>query len=280
MSKSQTPNTNHPRRLALALIAGGLVAGCGDGNHPWTIDPDGFDGIEEESFPLLTDNCVIDTTAKTMSLQVRGAETLYLTLRATDSMVIADAVQSGGAECVVPATYKIDIADHVGSGVGAEKVFLDYLNGPFAAGSTTAGVATAGITIALRAASTLVVRGSGGADKIYLGSTAVAGALQHSWINVNGDTSPDVRFDGVTTVKVSTGVGADIISADGGNGTTGGPIDSTIAFLAYGGADNDTLTGGAGTNTLSGGDGDDKFVQTATIASDTIIGGKGFDTPD
>src|SRR5262249_18754574 len=138
---------------------------------------------------------------------------------------------------------------------GVEKVFLDYIGGAFAVGATTAGVVTPGITIALGAGSSLVVRGSGSADKMNVGSTYTGSTLQYSWLNMNGDTSPDVRFTGITDVKISTGPGADIISADGG-GLVGSPLDATITFSAYGGPDNDTLTGGKGASTLDGGDGD------------------------
>jgi Ca2+-binding RTX toxin-like protein len=281
--KSQSTNTNPRRRskLALALLAGGLAGGCGGsgGEEPWTIDPEGYDGVGTETFGLLTNPCTVNAGTSTISLSVRGGETLYLTLRATDNMVIADGTTAGGAECAVPTSYKIAITEDSGH-TGVEKVFFDYINGTFALGSTTAGVATPGITVALGAGSSMVVRGSTGVDKMYLGSTYAASVLAHSWINVNGDTSPDIRFDGITDVKVSTGVGADIISADGGNGTTGTALDSTITFSAYGGPDADTLTGGKGPSTLDGGDGNDLFIQTATIGADTIVGGKGVDTVD
>ena len=196
-------------------------------------------------------------------------------------MVIADGKTGGNAECAVPSSYKIAITEDAAH-AGIEKVFLDYINGPFALGATVAQAAVPGITLALGAGSSLVVRGSSGVDKIYLGSTYSGNgpSLAFSWINVNGDTSPDVRMTGVTDIKVSTGVGADIISADGGNGTTGTALDATITFSAYGGPDADTLTGGKGPSTLDGGDGDDKFVQTATLGPDNIVGGKGFDTVD
>jgi Ca2+-binding RTX toxin-like protein len=280
MSKSQSANTTrcHPGRLALALVAGGLVAGCGT-QEPWSIDPTGYDGLGEETFPLLANPCTINAGTTTMSLSVRGGETLYVSLRAADNTVIAAGQTSSAGECAVPASYKIVITED-GAHVGLEKVFLDYINGPFSLGSTTAGVSTPGITMVLGAGSSLVVRGSSGIDKIFLGSTYTSNVLTHSWLNVNGDTSPDVRIDGVTDVKVSTGVGADIISADGGNGTTGIALDSTIAFSAYGGPDADTLTGGKGVNTLDGGDGDDKFIQTTTLGADNIVGGKGVDTVD
>jgi len=277
MSKSESTNHNYRQLGGLALAL--LVAGCSGGKDTWTIDPDGYDGLGEETFGLLADPCTINAGTSTMTLQVRGGETLYLSLRAADGMVVADGQTGGAAECAVPSTYKINVTED-GAHTGVEKVFLDYINGPFALGATVAQVATPGVTLALGAGSSLTVRGSSGVDKIYLGSTYTASVLTHSWVNVNGDTSPDVRFDGITDVKVSTGVGADIISADGGNGTTGVSLDSTITFSAYGGPDADVLTGGKGPSTLDGGDGDDKFVQTATIGADNIVGGKGVDTVD
>ena len=280
MSKSQSTNINQRRQrlLALALIAGGMVAGCG-GDEPWTIDPEGYDGISEMTFDLLANACTINTGTTTMSLSVRGGETLYLSLRAADNTVIASGTTAGGAECAVPSTYKIAITED-SSNTGIEKVFLDYINGTFSLGATVAGTATPGVTMALGAGSSVVVRGTTVVDKMYAGSTYSASVLAYNWLNINGDTSPDVRMAGITDIKISTGVGADIISADGGNGTTGTALDATVTFSAYGGPDNDTLTGGLGASTLSGGDGDDKFVQTATVGPDTIVGGKGFDTVD
>jgi Ca2+-binding RTX toxin-like protein len=257
---------------------GGIACASGSGSG-WTIDPTCYDGLHAETLDLLANPCEIDAGAGTMTLSPRGGETVYVSLRTVDNTVIANGQTAGDAMCAVPATYTLAIAeDAVNPGV--ERVFLDYFNGRFALGSTVAGTATAGITLALGAGSSLVVRGSGGVDTMYLGSTYTSSVLAHSWINVNGDASPDVRFDGVTDVKVTTGPGADIISADGGNGTSGAPLDSTIAFSAYGGADADTLTGGNGPSALLGGDGDDVFLQTATIAADTIVGGNGVDTVD
>jgi Ca2+-binding RTX toxin-like protein len=281
MSKSQSANINprHRSRFALALMTGGLVAGCSSGNDPFQIDPEGYDGISETSFPLLANACTINTGTSTMTLSIRGGETLYVTLRAADSTVVASAVTAGQAECAVPATYKITITED-SLNTGVEKVFLDYINGNYALGSTAGAVVTPGITMTLGAGSSLLVRGSSGADKIHLGSTYSAAVLQFNWMNINGDTSPDVKMAGVTDIKVSTGVGADAISADGANGTTGTALDTTITFSAFGGPDADTLTGGKGESTLDGGDGDDKFVETATVGADNIVGGKGVDTVD
>src|SRR5690349_24930665 len=79
---SKSPSANNQRRqskLALALMAGGLVAGCGGGGDPWTIDPEGYDGISEQTFGLLTNSCTINTSTTTMPLSMRDTETLYLT---------------------------------------------------------------------------------------------------------------------------------------------------------------------------------------------------------
>ena len=271
----------------LALMAGGLLAGCSsNGNDdPWTIDPEGYDGISETTFDLISNPCVIANG--TMTLKVKTGETVYVTLRATDNMVIAGGTDGNGGECAVSPSSKINIIEDTNF-PGTEKVFLDYINGPFALGTVVNQAAVPGLTMTLglgsppTTSSSLVVRGSSGVDKMYLGSTTVQSVLTH-WINVNGDTTPDVKIVGVTDIKVSTGVGADIISADGGNGAPGAavtPLDATVTFSAYGGPDADTLTGGLGTSTLDGGAGDDKFIQTLTIGKDIIVGGTGVDTVD
>jgi len=284
MRKLDSTNTHkrYPTRMALSLVAGGLVAGC-SGNSPWSVDPDGYDGIGQQTFSVLTQPCTIDNTAHTMALEIGDSETLYLTMRAADNKVIADATTSLGGECAVPATYAINVIEDATNPGTNEKVFLDYINGSFALGSTTGGVATPGITLSL-GSGTLLVRGSSNADKFFLGSTFTGPTLQFNWMNVNGDTSPDVRMDGVTDIAVTTGPGNDTISADGGNGTSGLPLDATIQFSAFGGIGDDTLTGGASAvgapSLLNGGAGDDKFVQTATIGADDMVGGTGFDTVD
>jgi Ca2+-binding RTX toxin-like protein len=284
MWKSESMNTNkrHPARIVLSLAAGGLLAGC-SGNTPWTVDPEGYDGIGQQTFSVLLQPCHIDTTAHTVSLLVGDAETLYLTMRAADSKVIADTDADTGGACAFPSTYAISISEDSSNPGTNEKVFLDYINGPFALGSSAGTVVTPGITLSLGSAS-LLVRGSSGVDKVNLGSTYFGGVLTDTWMNVNGDTSPDVRISGVTDVLVTTGPGNDIISADGGGGTTGVALDVSVQFSAYGGVGDDTLTGGASAvaqpSLLNGGVGDDKFVQTATIGADDIHGGTGFDTVD
>lgn len=247
---------------------------CASASSGNAIDPSCYDGLTAETFTVLANPCVINANAQTMTVSARGDETVYL--KVVDNTVVANGQTAGAAACAVPATYTLAITEDPAN-TGVERVFLDYLGGAFALGETVNG--TPGVTLALGAGSSLVVRGSGGADQIVLGSTYSNSALVHSWIDVNGDAAPDVRLDGVTAIKVTTGPGADAISA-AGNAATGAPLDASIAFAAYGGSGDDTLTGGAGPSTLAGGDGDDRFPQTATIAADTIFGGNGVDTVD
>ena len=63
-SRSQNPNPRSQSKLVL-LMAGGLVAGCG-GSDPWSVDPQGYDGIGEETFPLLTNTCTINSGSSVM----------------------------------------------------------------------------------------------------------------------------------------------------------------------------------------------------------------------
>jgi len=106
-SRSQNPNPRNQSKLVL-LMAGGLVAGCG-GSDPWSVDPQGYDGIGEETFPLLTNVCTINSGTSTMTLSPRGGETVYVTLRAADGLVWAvlsieqALVSSGNVSSLIPS---------------------------------------------------------------------------------------------------------------------------------------------------------------------------------
>ena len=54
----------------------------------WTVDPEGYDGIGEETFGLLSNPCSINTGTSTMTLSVRGGETVYVSLRAQSSALV------------------------------------------------------------------------------------------------------------------------------------------------------------------------------------------------
>lgn len=227
------------------------------------FDPTGYDGLPPNVIPPLVEPCAIDTVLGTLSLHVRGGETVYVGLRASDHLVVASAQTSGGAECAVALSSTIAIVEDPAS-TGIEHVILDYADGPFALGTGAAP----GVTIALGAGSSLVVRGSRSADAIDASTSAL-----HAFVNIDSDPAPDVQLDGVSALTISTGPGDDVVSA-------ASVADPTIAFAAYGGPGADTLSGGKGANRLDGGDGNDRFPQTALVTADDLVGGRGVDTVD
>lgn len=284
------------RPARAALVAATLLVGCGhsstatpDGAPPPAdaaadpardaapdafvdpnarFDPAGFDGLPSNVIPDLAAPCAIDAAAGTLTLLLRGDETGYVGLRAGDHLVVASAKTAAGGACEVPSTYVIAIGEDPAS-PGAAHVILDYADGLFAVGASAPGV-----TIALGAGSSLVVRGTRGPDTIDAGTGA------HGYLNVDGAPAPDVQFDGISALTVSAGPDDDVISAADAANALGGPLATSIAFAAYGGPGADALTGGKGANRLDGGDGDDRFPQTMLATADELIGGKGMDTVD
>ncbi|HXU82053.1 MAG TPA: hypothetical protein VN914_11690, partial [Polyangia bacterium] len=246
--------------LALGVLA--TAVGC---TQPEAIDFDarGYDGFKSMKFDLLVANCGIDAMGN-MTLTVADGETAYVAKRASDGKVVANAT-IGGAECMVADTKKITINGDAGD----NKVIIDYVNGVFGAG-TSAGanvvIALAGETVG----DSVKIRGSAAADLYTFGAGGAA---------INSDMLPDISFSGVEDLVVSTGPGNDVVTADGGKGTG---LASPIAFTAYGGDNDDTLTGGGGAiaSNLYGGEGNDTFKQQAAKLADVMDGGNGTDVVD
>src|SRR6185436_4377569 len=144
-----------------------------------------------------------------------------------------------------------------------------YVNGVFGAG-TSAGanvvIALAGETVG----DSVKIRGSAAADLYTFGAGGAA---------INSDMLPDISFSGVEDLVVSTGPGNDVVTGDGGKGTG---LAFPIAFTAYGGDNDDTLTGGGSAiaSNLYGGEGNDTFKQQAAKLADVMDGGNGTDVVD
>jgi Ca2+-binding RTX toxin-like protein len=250
------------QRWCKGLALGVLVTAVGCGQPaPIDFDPRGYDGLTPMRFELLAAACAIDPMGN-MTLTVADGETAYVSKRATDGKVVANAA-IGGAECTCADTKKITIN---GDG-GDNKVIIDYVNGVFGAG-TSGG---ANIVIALGAETvgdSVKIRGSASADAYTFG---VSGAA------INSDMLPDISFSGVEDLVVSTGPGADVVSGDGGKGTG---LAFPVAFSVYGGDGDDVLTGGAITSNLFGGEGNDTFKQQTAKVADIMDGGNGTDVVD
>jgi Ca2+-binding RTX toxin-like protein len=252
----------HWRRGLAVTVLSMTVGGCTD-RAQIDFDARGFDGITSARFDLLVAACTVDGSGN-MTLTVADGETAYVSKRASDSKVVANAT-IGGLECTMDPTKKITINGDAGD----NKVIIDYINGTFSAG-TSAG---ANIVIALGAETigdSVKIRGSMGVDNYTFGS---AGA------SVTSDQLPDITFSGVEDLVVSTGPGNDVVTGDGGKGTVAA-FTAGIGFTVYGGDGDDTLTGAAGTSNLYGGEGNDTFKQSATKVADIMDGGNGTDVVD
>jgi len=276
--------------LAMSMVGALALASCGTANQPAPNKSEDFPGINvgaTNSELLHAGACAGGSADGSTSITVSlsNNETVFLTLRPTDNMVIVNGVSTENCQLALaptvafpgqfPAGKTISI---VAAGIVASSdsrtVILDYVNGVW--GEATAG-ATGVVSINLGTAvgvnNTVKVRGSNGADSLYLGKGAGIGTQLAGGpylFNINGglvaplDAIPDVTLTNVQNVIISSGPGADKIVADGTFGTTSAypwPIQM------YGGAGADTLTGGLGNDLLSG-----------DLGGDIMNGGAGSNT--
>src|SRR5688572_30371429 len=88
------------KALVIGVLAGG-ISGCGEQLSEDGVDFDarGFDGFTSVRLGLLATPCTIDASGN-LTLTIVGAETAYVTKRASDSKVVANAT-IGGLECVI-----------------------------------------------------------------------------------------------------------------------------------------------------------------------------------
>jgi Ca2+-binding RTX toxin-like protein len=267
---------------ALALVLGA----CGDSQDQNSSDSDPFSATEQGLTSLATP-CAFNTSTGVMTVTVATGETAILSKRASDSAVLQN-----GAQCDNKATSSTLKKITVNGSTGDETVILDFTNGVFAAGTSSA---TSGIAVDMKAGTGDVVglRGTSGNDSIVFGISGV---------NLNGDKFKDITIAGAESYVVSLGSGDDSFTA-GGSTETGAAF--TAGLTLYGGAGNDTfdqgtastpgeiINGGAGTDTVTyasrtapitvdvgtGAD-DGAASENDSIATDVevVTGGKGNDT--
>ena len=245
-----------------SFVACGGYEGDGQGMEPefggtsdiWDAD---FSGLTQ-----LTGTCVYDTVTAlaTVTLTLAGAgETVVLSKRVADSALLVN-----GFICTGPlgtATTLLMKKVVITGGAGNDVIILDFMNGNFGAGSTTAP----GVTVDLAAGTNaLKLRGTTGADTVSLGA---------SGMNWGVDTSKDLTYVGTPTLTLSLGAGTDTYTGAGVNGT--GTV-YTGAVTVYGGEAADILTGGDGIDTFNGGDANDTI--TGGLGADVLNGDAGDDT--
>jgi Ca2+-binding RTX toxin-like protein len=279
----------------MALLLSGACA-CGQQKGAGTnFDPAGYEGFTETNIDALTNPCTYDGSGN-MTLKVADTELAYLYMRASDSMVVANASDGSSVECAVASTKGITITTENGlhdTAVEAQKVIIDFYTGVFGIATTS----TPKIQIDLGAGTDIVeFRTTPYIDTFTLGTKASTG-VSYTNIVVTGTTAStfataahsfaDVSMAGVESILVSTGPGNDVISGQGGTvlGAGVGALDGAISLVVYGGVGDDTITSGADSvpgvhNRLFGNDGNDLFPQGTCLASDLISGGAGTDTVD
>ena len=250
--------------LALSMLV------LGTGLQACVNDPGETDAVVNPDYPAVgtdpitfTGTCVFATNTMTVTLNSGDVAIISMAPQNSNALLI-NGTACGNANLV--NTKAITLAES--GGTGPETVVLDYINGFFAIGSSTA---TNGVTANF---------GSDPNDKLQVrmpnqNSNTTLGV---SALNVNGDAYKDVVFSAIPgKVYVSFGRGNDSFSALG-DAIVGASF--TGMSIVFGGDGNDVLRGGAGNDFLYGEDGDDFLNGEASAAggADQFDGGNGNDT--
>lgn len=229
------------------LLAAGIAA-CGGADAqrsaskqaPNPDDP--FAEIEQSLTPLAT-QCTFNASTGLMTVVIADGETAVIARRGADSAILQN-----GQECDVPATASTVKKVTVTGSTGANTLVVDFTNGLFAMGTSSAS--SSGWNIDLAAGTDeLVIKGTSGADKFTFGATALL---------LNTDNNKDVTYANIETFKVSLGDGDDTYTG-AGSAVAGAVFPSAVTV--WGGAGNDTFNQGS-----------------AATASETFYGGSGTDT--
>ena len=253
-------------KASMFLIAATVAACAGGAEGERTaapsFDPDNPLGDLDQSLTPLATPCTFNTSSGLMTVTVAAGETAVIARSAADSKILQN-----GQACDNPATAdKVKKITITGSG-GAETVVLDFTNGLFALGTSSAS--TSGIDVALGAgADVLAIKGTSGNDNFTFGADAIL---------LNTDSNKDITYSGITSFIVSLGDGDDTYSGAGG-GAAGAVFGQAIAV--YGGSGADTFNQGAvatPSETISGGSGTDHVSYALRATTVTVTIGAGAD---
>lgn len=247
----------------LGAAVGVLVfAGCNTGPTPDVGSDDGYPGISMHAQPLsdLSAGCALSGT--TVTLTMAGTDTVIISKRTVDSALLINGIATCGAAASVSTTTA---KSFVLAGTGVKTIILDFSNGTFFPGASSA----VGFNLtALTASDFLKIRGTKSGDTIVAGVDG---------LNVTGDAFKDISLTAAALpdLTISAGDGNDSVSGNGGFGTG---VVFTGPLAIFGGAGNDVLTGGSGADTIKGGDGADTMKGGA--GTDVLDGEEGSDTSD
>ncbi|MBL8914555.1 MAG: calcium-binding protein [Archangium sp.] len=249
------------------VIVGALTALFTACQPPETTDYGDISGVEEIAEPLAALGTAPTFATGTLTVVMASGETAIISKHAVSGNILVNDVFATGATSAAVKTIAI-----TGAG-GAETVILDFANGTFAPGTSSA----AGITAAMGAgADVFKVRGaSASGDTFTVGGTALAADMAF-----NVDAYKDIAVTGSGTIAFtfSLGGGNDVFNATAGTyGTGGSPFAGVVTV--YGGLGDDTLTGGNGNDVLYGDLGNDTLSGgNSATDGDAYNGGGGTDT--
>jgi hypothetical protein len=209
------------------------VAGAPKQASPAAGDP--LEGMTQENMTHLTNAPAFATGVLTVT--VGAGELALVGMRASDKSIIVNGVLTAGANSTTVKTVKVVEDSH---NTGTKEVVLDFTNGFFAAGTSSAG---SGIVLNLgNGTNTLGVRGTPAADTFRLGLNGFSfGAdkyLDVSWAS-------GAPLGKVTNFVVSMGAGNDSWSASGDSVTGSVFVNGTHGVTVYGGKGNDTFNEGS-----------------------------------
>ncbi len=292
--KTMSSRSKHFTALCGVLALAGLAVGCGSApttpstgsQTPAPATAADFPGVDigSTASTLLHAGACAGGSANgstSITVSVNNGETVFLTLRPTDNMVVVNGVATENCQLALAPTTAFPgqfptgktisiVAGGTPAANDVRTVILDYVNGMWGEATTgTTGVVNINLGTATNVNNTVKIRGSAVADAFYFGKGTGA-ATGPFVLNLNGgavaplDAVPDVSFTNITNMIVSTGPGNDKIIADGTFGTAAAYPN---AIQMFGGIGNDVLTGGAGNDIISG-----------DLGADTMTGGPGSNT--
>lgn len=252
------------------------AGGEGPGGDDDVLEPGedgpGYDGVDLDALDITKppEGCLggFDPDSGTLELTLDEEVPLVL-LAVADGVVTANGAECESAKGVAATTEALIAVSIVGS-AGDDSVYIDSAAdfGPGLLG------ADGDLNLDLgEGDDELVVLGSDGSDKIYLGTEG-----ELAWVDFSGDGEADVRAVGVERALVTTGPKPDVVLADG---AALGASPLAIPVKLFGGGANDRLLGGAGDDEVHGGIGNDTLDAGADAGgADEYDGGKGEDLVD
>ncbi len=247
--------------FALAGILAACAAGADTTTAPKSVDADDPLADMTQNLSPLATQCTFNTTTGLMTVTVAAGETAVIARSAADSAILQN-----GQPCDNPVTATTLKKITVTGSSGDETVLLDFTNGLFALGTTSA--ASSGIAIDLGGGTgdKLAIKGTTAADNFTFGATAIL---------LNTDTNRDITYAGVESFVLSLGDGDDKYTG-AGNATAGAVFGQPIAL--FGGPGNDTFEQGSAatvSETISGGPGIDTVTYASRSAAVTVTLGLG-----